>query len=87
MTWTRPDKRKTFRELLVGEKKRLGSQGTTITADTANCVRAGPLYPTRVAGVSLQFGWNRGEFAHLIPFGMKVFFVFIQTNFAQNLKF
>ena len=36
---------KTYRELLVGAKKRFGSRDTTITADTANCVRAGPLYP------------------------------------------
>ena len=60
---------RTYRELLVGGKKRQSSKGTAIAADTANCVRGGPLYPARVADLYLQFGWNRGVIVHLIPFG------------------
>ena len=33
----------------------------------------------------LQFGWNRGVIVHLIPFGMKVFFVFM-ANLTLILK-
>ena len=77
MTWTCPDRCKTYRELLVGAKKRLAGRGTTITADTVNCVREGPLYPARVADFYLQFGWNRGVIVHLIPFGDEGVFCFL----------
>ena len=78
---------RTYRELLVGGKKRQSSKGTAIAADTANCVRGGPLYPARVADfLHLQFGWNRGVIVHLIPFGDEGVFCFYKAKLTLILK-
>ena len=74
-----------FREPLVAVKRQILLQDTTVERHGEPCpgktvisYKSGRFY--------LQFGWNRGELTHLIPFGMEVLFYFCSTEIPKSVN-
>lgn len=76
MTWTCPDITESAESFWLVKKSDEDARVPPYQ-QTQRTVYGQDRYILKSGRFYLQFGWNRGVIVHLIPFGMKVFFVFI----------